>query len=89
MEGATIAVHYRQDRRAAEEVSENIGGALRIVQADIASAAQIEEMFGSFEGVALDILVISAGIWKPRLDPRRRQWWTRLSTRTSKARSGC
>jgi 3-oxoacyl-[acyl-carrier protein] reductase len=64
-EGAGIVLHYHRNQAAANQVSGLIGGALRIVQADLSSPAEIERMFGALGEVGLDILVNNAGIWKP------------------------
>jgi 3-oxoacyl-[acyl-carrier protein] reductase len=64
-DGARVLVHYHRNVEAANEVSRLIGGALRLIQADIGSPAEIEKMFESLAGVELDILVNNAGTWKP------------------------
>jgi NAD(P)-dependent dehydrogenase (short-subunit alcohol dehydrogenase family) len=64
-DGAGIVLHYHRDRAAAESVAAEIGRPVRIVQADLASPAAIENMFSALSGVKLDILVNNAGIWKP------------------------
>jgi NAD(P)-dependent dehydrogenase (short-subunit alcohol dehydrogenase family) len=57
-EGVAVIVHYHRNREAAEQVP-----AMARVRADLASPAQIEQMFESIP--ALDILVNNAGVWKP------------------------
>jgi 3-oxoacyl-[acyl-carrier protein] reductase len=64
-EGAEIILHYHQNRTAADEVSTLMGRNTKVVQADISSPSQIEEMFHGLDDIELDILVINAGIWKP------------------------
>jgi NAD(P)-dependent dehydrogenase (short-subunit alcohol dehydrogenase family) len=66
-EGAQVAVNYRSDRAAAEEVVAQIvgdGGSAFALQADVGDLAQIEAMFAAFDAQAdgLDILVNNAGI---------------------------
>jgi NAD(P)-dependent dehydrogenase (short-subunit alcohol dehydrogenase family) len=64
-EGAEVALHYRRNRKAAEETLGLIGRGARLLQANLASAAEVEKMFRELEGFELDILVNNAGIWKP------------------------
>jgi 3-oxoacyl-[acyl-carrier protein] reductase len=61
--GATIIIHYNQDRAAAETTAEELGGSARLVQADLGSTESIDAMVSSVHGVPLDILVNNAGIW--------------------------
>ena len=63
--GAEIILHYNRNRAAANEVSALLDGHIKLVQADISSPPQIQEMFRALGDVRLDILVINAGIWKP------------------------
>lgn len=64
-DGADLIVHYHRNRQAAEQVARQIGGAAKLVQADLGAFAQIEEMFRGLGDLQLDILVNNAGIWKP------------------------
>ncbi len=65
--GAQVAVHYHQNRAAAEEtVGMLAGGPHLIVQADMKDAAGIEEMVTAVVAAMrrLDILVNNAGIYE-------------------------
>lgn len=64
-EGAEVALHYHRNRKAAEETVGLIGRDTRVLQADLASAAEVEKMFRELAGFELDILVNNAGVWKP------------------------
>ncbi|MFN3552150.1 MAG: SDR family NAD(P)-dependent oxidoreductase [Novosphingobium meiothermophilum] len=66
-DGARVAINYRHDAAAAQEVVDAIvasGGSGFALQADVSDQAQIEEMFAQFDAQAdgLDILVNNAGI---------------------------
>lgn len=67
--GATVAVHYRQSRRAATEVLEEMqasGGSGLLVQADLTRGEEVVRMFQSIDEIAnglLDFLVNNAGEW--------------------------
>jgi NAD(P)-dependent dehydrogenase (short-subunit alcohol dehydrogenase family) len=63
-EGAEVVLHYHRNRKAAEETVGLLGPDTRVLQADLASAAEIERMFRELAGTELDILVNNAGIWK-------------------------
>jgi NAD(P)-dependent dehydrogenase (short-subunit alcohol dehydrogenase family) len=65
VEGAEIVVHYHRNRKAAEETVRLIGRDVRLLQADLGSAAEIETMFRQLAGLEIDILVNNAGVWKP------------------------
>jgi 3-oxoacyl-[acyl-carrier protein] reductase len=62
-EGAEVVLHYNYNRKAAEETAASIGRAVRIVQADMSSVAQIEAMFAELGQLPLDFLVNNAGVW--------------------------
>ena len=64
-EGAEMVLHYHRNRKAAEETARLIGRDVRLLQADLGSAVDIEKMFGELAGLDLDILVNNAGVWKP------------------------
>ncbi len=63
--GARVAVHYYQDKKGAEAVAAEIGGAgkIPVLQADVGDPAQIEKLFDSVKEAfgGLDILVNNAG----------------------------
>lgn len=66
-EGYRVAVNYRQDRKAADEVVETIiraGGRAFALQGDIGDEHQVEAMFTAIDnrGEALGALVNNAGI---------------------------
>jgi len=70
--GATVAVNYKFDRTAAEEVVAAVadaGGTAMAVQADVAEPTQVRDMFNrvltSF--LRLDILVNNAGFEEPQV----------------------
>ena len=80
-EGAQVAINFAGNVAAAEEVKsliENNGGKAILVQADVADAAQVEEMVGKVvaEFGRIDILVNNAGITKDGLLLRMKedQW---------------
>lgn len=62
--GASVIVHYRRERVAAETIAEEIGGA-RIVQADLGSVVAIDAMVRELEDTKLDLLINNAGVWGP------------------------
>jgi len=63
--GATVWINYHRSRTAAESLAEEIsqfGGACRIVQADVASEADVARLIDAVAcGEGLDILVNNAG----------------------------
>jgi 3-oxoacyl-[acyl-carrier protein] reductase len=61
--GAKILLHYNRDRAAAESVSQEIGGAVRLLQADLRSPKEIDAMAQSLGDIQLDILVNNAALW--------------------------
>ena len=86
-EGAQVAINFAGNVAAAEEVKsliENNGGKAILVQADVADAAQVEEMVGKVVAGfgRIDILVNNAGITKDGLLLRMKedQWDAVLNT---------
>ena len=64
-DGADIIIHYHRNRAAADETAMAIGRPLtRLLQADLASPPEIEQMIDGLAGIPLDILINNAGIWK-------------------------
>ena len=61
--GSRVILHYNRDRKNAEDLARRIGNAASVVQADLRSGPQIEQLFGSLHGTSLDILVNNAGVW--------------------------
>ena len=62
-EGAEVILHYRQNRPDVESVARELGKPTRILQADLASTTQIDEMLNSLGDIRLDILVNNAARW--------------------------
>jgi len=63
-DGAELILHYHRNRAAAVETAAAIGREVRLVQANLGSAEEIEEMFRALGPVRLDVLINNAGIWK-------------------------
>lgn len=61
--GAKVLLHYHTNRTAAESVSREIGGAVRLLQADLRSPKEIDAMAQSLGDTQLDILINNAGLW--------------------------
>ena len=61
--GAEIILHYRSNATAAKSVASEIGKPVKLLEADLRSAAQIDAMFERLGSSSLDILVNNAGIW--------------------------
>jgi 3-oxoacyl-[acyl-carrier protein] reductase len=55
-------IHYHRNREAAESVAREAGGA-RLVQADLRSIKEVDELARSLADVSLDILINNAGVW--------------------------
>jgi NAD(P)-dependent dehydrogenase (short-subunit alcohol dehydrogenase family) len=55
-------VHYHRNRDAAENVAKEAGGA-RLVQADLRSMQDIEQLARSLADTRFDILINNAGLW--------------------------
>ena len=62
-EGAEILLHYHRNRAAAEAVAHEIGGRVRLLQADLGSPSAIDAMIATLGATRIDILVNNAGIW--------------------------
>jgi NAD(P)-dependent dehydrogenase (short-subunit alcohol dehydrogenase family) len=60
--GARVVIHYHRNREAAESVAKAAGGA-RLVQADLRSMKEVDELARSLADVSLDILINNAGVW--------------------------
>lgn len=58
--GASVVVHYHQNREGAETLASSLGNASAIVQADLGNASQIDVMFN--EAAPVDILVNCAAV---------------------------
>jgi NAD(P)-dependent dehydrogenase (short-subunit alcohol dehydrogenase family) len=61
--GAEVIVHYHQNRAAAESVAGELGGAVRLVQADLRSPRAIDALVKTLADFRLDILVNNAALW--------------------------
>ncbi len=62
-QGADILLHYNSNLAAAEETAKSIRGEVRLIQADLSSADEIEAMFGGLGTLRLDFLINNAGVW--------------------------
>jgi len=60
--GARVVIHYHRNREAAESVAKEAGGA-RLVQADLRSMPEVDELARSLAGTGFDILINNAGVW--------------------------
>ncbi|MCI0393223.1 MAG: 3-oxoacyl-ACP reductase FabG [Acidobacteria bacterium] len=86
-EGADVVVNYNSDgagaRRTAAEI-ERLGRRSIAIQADIASVAQIEQMFDQVKGRfgRLDALINNAGItgWTPLFEITEEKWDAVINT---------
>ncbi|WP_433275789.1 SDR family NAD(P)-dependent oxidoreductase [Pseudonocardia xinjiangensis] len=77
--GATVAIQYRQDREAADEVLAALGGGPHIaLQADVADPAQVQTLVRSVVDRLgrVDVLVNNAGVYArhPVLDTDYATW---------------
>jgi 3-oxoacyl-[acyl-carrier protein] reductase len=63
-QGADIVLHYHRNRAAAEDTAASIGPGVKLVQANLASTGDIDNMFRALDGLELNFLVNNAGIWK-------------------------
>ena len=75
--GATVAVHYNQNREAAEVLADAIGQDARIFQADLASIAACERLFSEVAEAygRVDVLVNNAGVaFHMPLDASTDEW---------------
>jgi NAD(P)-dependent dehydrogenase (short-subunit alcohol dehydrogenase family) len=64
-EGASILLHYNQNRAAAQETAALIATPIRLLSADLANPASIDALFDQLADVRLDVLINNAGIWRP------------------------
>jgi 3-oxoacyl-[acyl-carrier protein] reductase len=62
--GASIVLHYHQNRAAAEQVAAEVGPDVRLVRANLGSIGEIETMFRELGPLPLDFLINNAGIWR-------------------------
>jgi NAD(P)-dependent dehydrogenase (short-subunit alcohol dehydrogenase family) len=62
--GAKIVIHYNRNREAAESVAKEIGGGT-LLQADLQSTKEIDNLVAALGETRLDILVNNAGVWGP------------------------
>jgi 3-oxoacyl-[acyl-carrier protein] reductase len=62
-DGAQVILHYHRNREAAESVARETGGKVRLLQADLRSPQQIDDMIRLLADVRLDVLVNNAGLW--------------------------
>lgn len=60
--GARVVIHYHRNREAAESIANEVGGA-QLVQADLRSTEEIDQMIRSLGDTRLDILINNAGLW--------------------------
>ncbi len=70
--GASVAINYRSQREAAEELAESLGGAgagVALVQGDVADTAQVASMVEAAEAALgpVSILVNNAGVTRDGL----------------------
>src|SRR5258705_3053955 len=61
--GAQVILHYHRNREAADAVAREIGGSVLLLQADMRSPKQIDEMIRSLGDTQLDVLINNAGVW--------------------------
>ena len=61
--GAEVILHYHRNRGAVESVARELGGPVRVLQADLRSPKDIDGVVKTLADVRLDILVNNAGIW--------------------------
>src|ERR1700739_249156 len=62
-EGAQVFVHYHRNRAAAESVLSEIERPGPLLQADLRSPPEIDEMIAALGDAQLNILINNAGIW--------------------------
>ncbi len=80
-EGCDVAVNYRSDLAGAEATAaeiESLGRKALVVQADVASCADVDRMFSEVLTAwgRLDVMVNNAGVqtWKPLLELTEADW---------------
>ena len=63
--GATVAVHYKQNKSAAETVAEESGNGSQVFRADLGSPARCEQLFRNVVQAlgSIDVLINNAGIF--------------------------
>ena len=61
--GAQLILHYHRNREAVEAVAREIGGGVQVLQADMRSPKEIDEMIRSLGDIRLDMLINNAGLW--------------------------
>jgi 3-oxoacyl-[acyl-carrier protein] reductase len=61
--GAQVILHYHRNREAAKSVAGEIGGSVRLLQADMRSPKDIDAMIRELGNTRLDILINNAGLW--------------------------
>ncbi len=61
--GAQVIVHYHRNREAAESVASEIGGSVRLLQANMRSPREMDAMIRELGNTQLDILINNAGLW--------------------------
>ncbi|HEY7699715.1 MAG TPA: SDR family NAD(P)-dependent oxidoreductase, partial [Vicinamibacteria bacterium] len=64
-EDAKLVLHYHQNRAGAETLAKDLSVPSLVVQADVASEADVDRMFKEILSVfpRLDGIVVNAGIW--------------------------
>jgi len=62
--GAALLLHYHRNGAAVEQLAHELGGRIRLMQADLRSAEQIETMARQLSGPNLDMLINNAGVWR-------------------------
>src|ERR1700746_1519281 len=60
--GAHVCFHSHRDREAAESISKEAAGA-RLVQANLRSMREIDQLARSLADTRLDIFINNAGVW--------------------------
>ena len=63
--GAHVILHYHRNRNAVERLMKDLGGAPRLVCADLRSRSEIERLASEIGDPALDIVIHNAGVWRP------------------------
>lgn len=60
--GVRVVIHYHRNREAAESVAKEAGGA-QLLQADLRSMKEVDQLARSLADMSLDILINNAGVW--------------------------
>ena len=60
--GARVVIQYHRNRDAAESVAKEAGGA-QLVQADLRSMQEVEQLTRALADIRFDILINNAGLW--------------------------